>query len=177
MDQQSIRVSDTQSYFRSNPSTTNSHTSAQRAEQIGWHQAVKGFLMTSWASAAAIHPTKPRLVQRDREQHRISRIIAALQDFTNGLWKDCNNVLHKHADVELKRIRSLNDSKIRHYHARPHLLPPEDRHYCEYNLNDIMERNPSVRRRWLLRVNAPMLPSLNENASTNSLYKKISRRS
>jgi hypothetical protein len=57
----------------------------QEQEQIGWHQAVKGFLTTSWASAAAIHPTKPRLVQRDRGQHRVSRTIAALREFTGGI--------------------------------------------------------------------------------------------
>jgi hypothetical protein len=41
----------------------------QEQEQIGWHQAVKGFLTTSWASAAAIHPSRPRLVQRERGHH------------------------------------------------------------------------------------------------------------
>ena len=121
-------------------------------EQIGWHQAMKGFLTTSWASAAAIHPTKPRLVQRDRGQHRISRTITAIRAFTDGIWKDRNDVLHQHADTELKRIRSLADSEIRHYHANPDLLPPCDRHYCEGNINDILKKNPSVRRRWLTRV-------------------------
>ena len=121
-------------------------------EQIGWHQAIKGFLTTSWASAASIHPTRPRLVQRERGQHRISRTIRALREYTDKIWIDRNKVLHEHADVELKRIRSLQDSEIRHYHANPDLLPPRDRHYCKGHINDLLTKKPSVRRRWLMRV-------------------------
>jgi hypothetical protein len=98
-------------------------------------------------------PTKPRLVQRDRGQHRISRTITALRAFTEGISKDWNDVLHQHADTEFKRIRSLADSEIRHYHPNPNLLPPCGRHYCDGNINDILKKNPSVRHRcWLTRV-------------------------
>jgi hypothetical protein len=140
--------------------------------QIGWHQAMKGFLTTSWASAAAIHPTKPRLVQRDRGQHRISRTITAIRAFTDGIWKDRNDVLHQHADTELKRIRSLADSEIRHYHANPDLLPPCDRHYCEGNINDILKKNPSVRRRWLTRVRRSRAGILERERTQQPLIQK-----
>jgi hypothetical protein len=121
-------------------------------EQIGWHQAVKGFLTTSWASAAAIHPTRPRIVQRDRGQHRITRTIKALQEYTANIWEDRNTVLHEHDDNELKHIRSLRDSEIRHFHTNPQLLPARDRHYCKGKLTDLLTKRPSVKRRWLMRV-------------------------
>jgi hypothetical protein len=101
----------------------------QEQEQIGWHQAVEGSPRTSRASAAAIHPTQPHLVQRKRGQHQIFRTIRALRDYSDNIWKDRNKVLHEHTDTELKSIRSLQVLEIQHYHANPDLFPPRDCHY------------------------------------------------
>jgi hypothetical protein len=83
-----------------------------------------------------------------------------------------NNSLHQHADTELKRIRSLADSEIRHYHTNPDLLPPCDRQYCDSNINDILKKNPSAAA-GSLKYNAPVLGYLNENAHNNLQYKTL----
>ena len=121
-------------------------------DQIGWHQALKGFLTTSWASAAAVHPTKPRKMERDKGQHRITQTLRALRTYTDNVWLDRNDVLHRHEDAEVARILSVQDSEIRHYHTHPHLLPERDRHYCKGNLDKLLKSKKSIRRRWLLRV-------------------------
>jgi hypothetical protein len=136
---------------------------------------MKGFVTTSWASAAAIHPSKPRLVQRDRGQHRISHTITALRAFTDSIWKDRNDVLYQHADTELKRIHSLADSEIRHYHANPDLLPPCDQHYCESNINVILKKNPSIRRNWLTRVQCSRAGLLERGSKQHFGTKLITR--
>jgi hypothetical protein len=84
---------------------------------------MKGFLLRHWQ---ALPPSIRQNPPCPSGQHRISHTIAALREFTDGIWKDRNNVLHKHANKEPKRIRSLADSEIRHYHANPALLPPHD---------------------------------------------------
>lgn len=121
-------------------------------DNIGWHQAIKGFLTTSWASAASVHPTQPRKIHRDKGQHRITKTLRALRTYTDNVWLDRNDVLHRHKDAEVERMLSVQDSEIRHYHTHPNLLPEQDRHYCKGNLDKLLKSKKSIRRRWLLRV-------------------------
>ena len=145
----------------------------QDQDDIGWHQATKGFISTQWITASSMDPTNPRKTNTDKGRHRISKLLKAIYALTSGIWKARNTILHNKKDAEARRISSVQDAEIRHYHSHPEMLPARDRHYCERSLSNLLSRNPAIRRRWLVRVKRARKSLLDERKYQQALLKRF----
>jgi hypothetical protein len=124
VDQQFARTSDSQRKHHSDTPSTDSHPGAERTRTNWLAPGYERF--SHFVIGKRCRHSSDKTPPCPSGQHRISHTITALREFTDGIWKNRNDVLHKHANNELKRIRSLADSEIRHYHVNPASLPPHD---------------------------------------------------
>ena len=63
-----------------------------------------------------------------------------------------NEALHSTKETTDAVKFNADSAEIRHYFGNPNMLPAEDRHYCAHNMTKQLRSRPSVRRRWLQRV-------------------------
>jgi len=120
-------------------------------EQIGWHNAVKGYLSIWWRKLASRDSINATDDQESRGLSRISSILKALSTFTRSLWLSRNTVLHSD-DADNLITRSTEAAEITFLHNNSQLLRFDDRYLCRRSLSGILKGAPSTRRRWLRLV-------------------------
>lgn len=132
------------------------HDSIRKAldnQQImGWLHLLRGFTSLSWLQLASIKTLDSTTYDSKRGDHRMHTLLQALHLFTRSLWLGRNDALHNTKETTDAVKYTADSSEIRHYFENPNLLPAEDRHYCSHNLTKLLRSRPSVRRRWLQRV-------------------------
>ena len=119
-------------------------------EQIGWDNAIKGYLSVEWrylAETSLYENTKD--TQDGKGISTLRGILLAFHMLSQQLWKARNQVLHVSHDTELRNIREIEVAEIRKLHSRPEKIRAGDRHYCEQPLTTILQMAPSSRQRWL----------------------------
>jgi hypothetical protein len=122
----------------------------QDQEQIGWGNAIKGYLSVEWRFLADDSPyDNVAELQEGHGFQRLKTILTYLHQVAISLWKARNQVLHKSGDQELQHIRDLEIAEVKEIHAHPERLQAGDRHYCERSLESILKKGPATRRRWL----------------------------
>jgi hypothetical protein len=123
-------------------------------ENIGWHAAFKGYLSVEWRQLASMGLGDNDMSHDGRGMQYIRSIMKTLMQFTQDMWKARNHVLHGTQDIDMRRIRQSELAEIIAIRDHPELLPAGDRHYCEQTLENIVNRAPATRRRWLRHMRA-----------------------
>ena len=125
----------------------------EEQNHIGWHKAVLGYLGKTWQRAASLHMyNSEKGHDTTHGNNVILQILKALYAVTRSLWLSRNSSLHDAKDDVSRQIQSADSAEIRHYHAKPHLLPTGDQHYCESSLTRLLSSSPAVKRRWLRQI-------------------------
>ena len=120
---------------------------------IGWVNLFRGYFSTKWRVLASTNMTHPDAPMSKQDGNRRSgTIIQRVQGYIQLMWKGRNDALHKCDKDDANKFLSLESAEIRHYFQQPHLLPVQDRHYCQGNILKILQSRPAFRRRWLKRV-------------------------
>ena len=66
----------------------------------------------------------------------------------------------------------MESAKLQHHHSNPKLLHSSDQHYCNNTtLNKLLQSHPSVRRRWLKRVEASRAAYLKDGQNEQTISK------
>jgi hypothetical protein len=119
-------------------------------EQIGWDNALKGYLSMEWRALAETSLyDRPTDTQDGKGISMLRGIMQTFHTLSQQLWKARNHVLHESNETELRNIRDIEAAEIRALHSRPELIQAGDRHYCERTLDTVLQKAPSSRRRWL----------------------------
>ena len=121
-------------------------------KDIGWHNALKGYLSVEWRTMAACDMYGSSQQQTGQGFQYIQRILQALHKMTQAKWQGRNQTLHNGKDSDNQRIRDAEFMEITELYRQADRLRPSDRHYCEQPLSVIIKKNPSSRRRWLRYV-------------------------
>ncbi|KAI2490345.1 hypothetical protein MHU86_24235 [Fragilaria crotonensis] len=121
-------------------------------KDIGWHNAIKGYLSVEWRSMADCDMYGSSQQQMGQGFQCIQRILHALHKMTQAKWQGRNQTLHNGKDSDIQRIRDAELMEITELYRQADSLRPGDRHYCEQPLSVIIKKNPSSRRRWLRYV-------------------------
>jgi hypothetical protein len=119
---------------------------------IGWEEALSGFLSTKWARLACCDMYNPDVLDKGAGNHRMRECITAIYNHARRLWMARNEVLHSTDDEHQQSIRSVEIAEIKDMFSKPHLLRAGDRHYCERSMDKLIEGSASTRRKWLRRV-------------------------
>ena len=135
----------------------------------GWLSAIKGFLSSDWTTLAKMSMDDPSVTDHQAWQSQKTLLMRSLSDLSEQLRKGCNNVLHQNDEREVQRHQSAGEVEIRHYHAKPELLPVSDRHYCDRPLTQILYSTPTNRRRWL-QVQQARQRRLQDKLSQSKIY-------
>jgi hypothetical protein len=131
--------------------------------QIGWDNAIKGYLSVTWRDTAEKSLYGNSIdSQAGKGLHNVRVILRAMHLLTQQLWKSRNRVLHESTDAELCEIRDTERAEICNLHAQPERVQAGDRHYCERPLSDILAMSPTSRRRWLRYMNLARARMINE---------------
>ena len=101
--------------------------------QIGWNQALRGFLSIHWCRLAALDSANPKAkhINPDMGSTRIHQYLILLRTYAYAIWQHWNKLLHRKQATIVAKIRSATDSSIKHYHENGHLLLQTDRHLIE----------------------------------------------
>lgn len=120
-------------------------------ELIGWDNALKGFLSTSWMDLASLRYEDTR-VDRTAGAKCIRRSLQALYSYTTGVWKTRNVALHDSENVLHRRLQSTMYDTIVYLHQHPDHLCFDDRYLCDMSLEKLLRSSPSTQRRWIKRM-------------------------
>ncbi|KAI2497542.1 hypothetical protein MHU86_16945 [Fragilaria crotonensis] len=119
-------------------------------EQIGWQNAMKGYLSVEWRAIAETDPYGTAIMtQEGKGIHTLRTILIHVNQATQCLWKAQNNLLHQSNEAEMQLVRDSEIAEIREMHASIEKIPAANRHYCERSLDVLLKKNHSSRRRWL----------------------------
>jgi hypothetical protein len=99
--------------------------------QIGWMQALKGYLSIEWQHSAAKGTSASEDYQEEgRGMRQVRTVQRALHQLTQTLWKSQNQILHGSTEMEWKQIRDSELAEIKEIHKQhPERIPAGERHY------------------------------------------------
>ena len=99
--------------------------------EIGWHQAMKGFLSGRWWELASL-ATMFHIGSSDDAKGLSSMlsVMQAIHDHNIRLWMSRNQVLHSKDDDDLVTILSVEMTEITKMHGQPDLMCLADQHLC-----------------------------------------------
>ena len=117
--------------------------------EIGWHQAIKGYISTHWTILASLSMEPTAGPDNTAAGRRIKAILRGFHDHTRRLWLHRNSVLHSTDAQEMADIRSQEIAEIKYYHSNPNLLLSTDQHHCNRSLSRLLSSSAATRRRWL----------------------------
>lgn len=121
----------------------------QDQDEIGWEQAIKGFLSVEWRYLLTLgigdQETEPERVG----VQRIRFLLKTFNELAYSLWTARNQTLHGTSEDGMKAVRQEELAEIKEMYQHPELIPAADQHYCEQPLHSILSRSPASRRRWL----------------------------
>ena len=123
--------------------------SLRSQSEIGWHQALKGYISTHWTILASFSMAPKAGPDNTAAGRRIKAILRGLHDYTRRLWQHRNSVLHSTDIQEMADIRSQAIAEIKYYHSNPSLLLSTDQHHCNRSLSQLLSSSAATRRRWL----------------------------
>ena len=121
-------------------------------EEIGWPQAMKGFLSSRWRDLASLAMFHIGSSDDEKGLSSMQRVLHAIHAHNIRLWTSRNQVLHSTDDEDLVTIRSGETAEITKMYGQPDLMRLADRHLCSRSLPKLLKSAPSTRRRWLRRV-------------------------
>ena len=129
--------------------TDSLRTAIDDQNNIGWQQAIKGYLSVEWKHLLEIALYNNDQAQEGRGPHHIRLILKAIFTATRALWISRNGALHGEQTASMDRIRSAETAEITEYHQQTDAILIGDRHYCNQPLDTLLRKNPTTRRRWL----------------------------
>ena len=141
-------------------------------EEIGWPQALRGFLSSKWRMLADQEGGNG---QAGKEMHTMKTINIAIFEMSRALWLARNETLHGENSEELTSIRSAEKAEMKALHSNPLDLPAGDRHYCEGSWASLMAKSPSVRRRWLRHMRMAKAKAIKEGAKQLAITEFFAR--
>jgi hypothetical protein len=99
---------------------------ATSQREIGWNNALKGFLATAWTGLASRNVNDPSSVDTQCAHQRLRVTIRALYQYTRLLWTTRNAALHSCDPEATETIRNTVNADIRHYYQHRELIQFED---------------------------------------------------
>ena len=125
---------------------------ANSQSDIGWDNALKGFLSKEWTALAACHLIEPSTLDFQTAHNRMTRVLKDLHHYTRQLWSTRNEALHSTESESMAAIRSITQAEIKHYYHHQDLLQFEDRYLFHNSLDHIFQSSQSTQSRWLQRA-------------------------
>ena len=103
--------------------------------EIGWHQAIKGYLSQQWTTLVSHSMDTHSRPDSNVARRRIRSILRGIHAHTRRIWLHRNSILHSSEVEALANICSQEIAEIKYYHANPHLLLSTDQHHCTRSLS------------------------------------------
>ena len=121
-------------------------------EQIGWENALKGFLSkSSWLDLASMQYDDDRY-DKTAGLQRLQQCIKALYTYTEGIWRTRNSALHDSDDQFRQRLRSNMHDTITHFYNNPDKICFDDEYLCGMSLQSLLRSSSATQRRWIKRM-------------------------
>ncbi len=120
-------------------------------EQIGWENALKGFLSKSWLDLASMQYDDDRY-DKTAGLQRLQQCIKALYTYTEGIWRTRNSALHDSDDQFRQRLRSNMHDTITHFYNNPDKICFDDEYLCGMSLQSLLRSSSATQRRWIKRM-------------------------
>ena len=118
--------------------------------EIGWSQAMQGYLSHKWA--LAFHYEFPSSTLRGLRQTWSRSIITALWQFYTTMWEHRNSVLHAQSELA-QMIRDYPiDTKIQHPYSIQDSFTATDRVLFSTSLTDRLSTTRRSKKQWLTIV-------------------------
>jgi hypothetical protein len=116
---------------------------------IGWDFALKGYLSIEWRYLFTLGIGDAETFPDVIGMQRFRAVVQSLNAFAMNIWKSRNQVLHGISTASGYLLRQEELAEIRDMYLQQEGLLASDRHYCAQSLEDIINKAPSSRRRWL----------------------------
>ena len=157
---------------------TTLESAAKLQENIGLHNALRGFLSNEWFKLASMDMKKTKEISESRGNSRIQKALHILYEFTTVTWEHRNEMLHTTTENETLAvlIQSVDAGAIKHYHRKPHLLRFDDRLLCGRPLPQLLRSSSSTQRQWLRMVRQSLEAYQTDGGTQTTLTSFFARR-